>query len=54
MAKEPKAGSTKTRLCPPLEPIEAAKLYEVLLLDTINMAVGIKEIDLLNQYILDS
>jgi len=46
MAKEPKVGSTKTRLCPPLSPDEAAKFYEVLLWDTINMISGIKDIDL--------
>ncbi len=46
MAKEPKIGSTKTRLCPPLEPVEAAKLYEALLWDTINLAAGIEAVDL--------
>ena len=46
MAKEPKVGSTKTRLCPPLEPEEATRLYEVLLRDTINMVAGIRDIDL--------
>ncbi|NQU29122.1 MAG: glycosyltransferase [Anaerolineae bacterium] len=46
MAKEPKVGSTKTRLCPPLEPVEAANLYEALLWDTINLAAGIEGVDL--------
>jgi rSAM/selenodomain-associated transferase 1 len=46
MAKEPKIGSTKTRLCPPLTFEEAAKLYEAMLLDTIEMASGFKDIDL--------
>ncbi|MBC8334276.1 MAG: TIGR04282 family arsenosugar biosynthesis glycosyltransferase [Anaerolineales bacterium] len=46
MAKEPKVGSTKTRLCPPLEPVEAANLYEALLLDTINLAAEIEGADL--------
>ena len=46
MAKEPIVGSTKTRLCPPLKSEEAAKLYEVLLWDTIKMASEIKGIDL--------
>ncbi len=46
MAKEPRIGSTKTRLCPPLKSEEAAKLYEVLLWDTINMIAGIKGIDI--------
>ena len=46
MAKEPKAGTTKTRLCPPLTPKEAARFYEVLLKDTIELISGINEIDL--------
>ncbi len=46
MAKEPKIGSTKTRLCPPLKFDEAANFYEALLWDTITMTAGIKEIDL--------
>jgi len=37
MAKEPAAGRTKTRLCPPLSPLEAAELSEALLLDTIDL-----------------
>jgi rSAM/selenodomain-associated transferase 1 len=35
MAKQPKAGQTKTRLSPPLTPAEAAELYACLLLDTV-------------------
>jgi rSAM/selenodomain-associated transferase 1 len=35
MAKRPAVGRTKTRLCPPLEPAEAAALYEAMLRDTI-------------------
>ena len=35
MAKEPAAGRTKTRLCPPLSASDAAQLYEALLQDTI-------------------
>ena len=46
MAKEPRVGSTKTRLCPPLTFEEAAKLYEALLLDTIEMASTLDDIDL--------
>lgn len=38
MAKEPGNGRTKTRLSPPLSPIEATALYEALLLDTISLA----------------
>lgn len=46
MAKEPKVGSTKTRLCPPLTLSESAKLYEALLLDTIDLVSTLEEIDL--------
>jgi len=46
MAKEPKIGSTKTRLCPPLRADQAAQLYEALLWDTIEMAAGVPGIDL--------
>jgi uncharacterized protein len=35
MAKEPRPGSTKTRLCPPLTPVEAAEIYAALLHDTL-------------------
>ena len=33
-------GRTKTRLCPPLTPEQAAALYEALLRDTIHLAAG--------------
>ena len=46
MAKKPIVGSTKTRLCPPLEPAEAALVYEALLLDTIQLCAGIEGIHL--------
>jgi uncharacterized protein len=35
IAKEPRAGRSKTRLCPPLEPGEAAALAEAALADTL-------------------
>lgn len=35
MAKAPRAGDVKTRLCPPLDPIEAAELARAFLADTI-------------------
>ena len=38
MAKRPAVGKTKTRLCPPLEPAEAAALYGAMLRDTIEVA----------------
>lgn len=40
MAKEPLAGSVKTRLCPPLSYEEAATLAKAALLDTLNAALG--------------
>ena len=46
MAKQPLVGSTKTRLCPPLEPAEAAAFYEALLLDTIELCAGLDGIQL--------
>ena len=35
MAKQPVAGRVKTRLCPPLTPVEAAAVYEALLAGTL-------------------
>ncbi|MGH9130837.1 MAG: TIGR04282 family arsenosugar biosynthesis glycosyltransferase [Acidimicrobiales bacterium] len=35
MAKAPVAGRVKTRLCPPLDPVEAAQLAEAALADTL-------------------
>lgn len=46
MAKEPRVGSTKTRLCPPLTFEDAAQLYEALLLDTIDMGSTLEDVDL--------
>ena len=46
MAKQPQVGRTKTRLCPPLTPQEAADLSEALLLDTIALVSQLPGIDL--------
>jgi rSAM/selenodomain-associated transferase 1 len=46
MAKEPKVGETKTRLCPPLTLSQAASLYDAMLRDTINLANGLVEVQL--------
>ena len=46
MAKKPIVGAAKTRLCPPLQPAEAAAFYEALLKDTIALCTRIKGIDL--------
>jgi rSAM/selenodomain-associated transferase 1 len=36
MAKAPRAGAVKTRLCPPLSPAAAARLYRCFLLDVLD------------------
>lgn len=41
MAKTPRAGSVKTRLCPPLTASEAAALYRCFLLDKIEQVRGL-------------
>jgi len=41
-AKEPAPGKVKTRLCPPLLPVEAAVLYEAFITDTLDKALSIK------------
>jgi rSAM/selenodomain-associated transferase 1 len=46
MAKEPKVGATKTRLCPPLNHQQSTELYEGMLLDTIALCGGLEGIDL--------
>jgi rSAM/selenodomain-associated transferase 1 len=46
MAKEPREGYTKTRLTPPLSALNATRLYEALLRDTITLVSEINEIDL--------
>lgn len=41
MVKEPLAGQVKTRLCPPLTPEEAARLYAVMMQETVQrLAAG--------------
>jgi hypothetical protein len=46
MAKEPAAGRTKTRLCPPLSPSDAAQLYDALLHDTIALVARLRGVRL--------
>ena len=46
MAKEPKVGETKTRLCPPLTLAQAASLYGAMLRDTIDLANGLRNTQL--------
>jgi rSAM/selenodomain-associated transferase 1 len=44
MAKRPRRGSTKTRLCPPLTPAQAVDLYSALLADTITFVTGLPDV----------
>jgi hypothetical protein len=46
MAKQPQVGRTKTRLCPPFEPGEAAAFYEAILCDSLVLASGQQGVDL--------
>jgi glycosyltransferase A (GT-A) superfamily protein (DUF2064 family) len=41
MAKQPRIGYTKTRLCPPFSPQQAAVFYEAMLLDTFTLAASL-------------
>lgn len=41
MAKAPRAGEVKTRLCPPFSPSEAAELYQCFLRDKIAQVLGL-------------
>lgn len=45
-AKHPTAGAVKTRLVPPLTHEQAATLYEAMLLDTLEWARGLTDLDL--------
>jgi len=45
MAKDPRAGQVKTRLCPPLTAEAAAKLYRCFLSDVLDLVAGIPEVD---------
>jgi rSAM/selenodomain-associated transferase 1 len=45
MAKEPRAGQVKTRLCPPLDPATAAGLYRCFLLDVLDLVAAVPGVD---------
>ena len=45
VAKKPEPGFTKTRLCPPFTPQDAAKFYRCLMLDTLTLASRLKNVD---------
>ncbi len=46
MAKQPRVGKTKTRLCPPLSPPQAAALAEALLKDSIALGPSLQQVQL--------
>jgi rSAM/selenodomain-associated transferase 1 len=50
VAKEPVPGRTKTRLCPPCTPDQAALLYQCLLLDTLALMAWVEVADLTLAY----
>jgi rSAM/selenodomain-associated transferase 1 len=45
MAKDPRVGQVKTRLCPPLTPEMAAGLYECFLLDVLDLVAELPGVD---------
>lgn len=45
MAKDPRPGQVKTRLCPPLVPEVAARLYRCFLLDVLDLAAAVPGVD---------
>ncbi len=45
VGKRPMPGQTKTRLCPPLTPQQAARLYRCLLVDTLSQATRLGSVD---------
>src|SRR5229473_7802669 len=50
MAKAPRAGEVKTRLCPPLSLVDAAELYRRLLLDKIEQVRSLRTASLAIAY----
>jgi rSAM/selenodomain-associated transferase 1 len=44
VAKRPAPGRTKTRLTPPLSPVQAAQLYECFLKDTLDLVRGLGDV----------
>jgi len=45
VAKRPQAGRTKTRLCPPLSPQQAAELYSCFMVDTLALMARVDSVD---------
>ncbi len=44
-AKQPRAGETKTRLCPPLTATEAADIYAAMLQDVLNLTAKMADLE---------
>ncbi len=45
VAKRPQAGQTKTRLCPPFSPQQAARLYSSFIADTLALMTRVDSVD---------
>jgi rSAM/selenodomain-associated transferase 1 len=45
VAKKPEPGFTKTRLCPPFTPEDAAEFYRCLMLDTLALVAGLDGVE---------
>jgi hypothetical protein len=45
VAKKPEPGFTKSRLCPPFTPQEAAQFYRCLMLDTLDLAARVQGVE---------
>jgi len=43
--KDPRAGAVKTRLCPPLTPETAARLYRCFLSDVLDLVANLRDVD---------
>jgi rSAM/selenodomain-associated transferase 1 len=50
IAKAPRPGRSKTRLCPPLSPLDAARIAEACLIDTLG---AVREVDTRRVVVLD-
>jgi rSAM/selenodomain-associated transferase 1 len=53
VAKQPAPGQTKTRLCPPLTPSQAAELYECFLRDTLDAMRKVPSVEPVIGYLPD-
>jgi len=51
VAKRPEPGQTKTRLCPPLQPEQAAGLYECFLRDTLDIMRKVQDVTRVVNYL---